>query len=724
MLPIVPKSWLRALLVPLLCAIPVSTGPAAQDAPLVPPEYPDGRTIRPIFGTITVTLAAQGTIKEAENTTTTVSVKAQKIIDYTPEGSTTRLWATGRATAVTVHPGPPRTTEKEETTYGLDPDDRERRSPAGTDPGLDLIASLERQSAYFSIELWTFGVQSHTTFTNSEGGTLTSDSAFTWHIRVPNHTRDSAALEAVGDDAVVLGGTVEVPGADGRTTGSYTVPILFGRLTGADTPPMLKKQDLLDDPYPGFVPGTISVTWSLAPTPPDTEAVFELTDTAYDAWRPWPGPDENTAGDTLTFSARIHKRDKPDEPASQRATFKFELMDVTKEPGVCMNWPTARPQPEPQFDLRIEQARNPELRLESTQVARSKDGLESAQVVISSFDGAAWGRLRVTAILDDGTEVPAHFKDDRSRVTLTLPRDDDENHIADVWEKNYGRSESDAAADEDPVPPPREHPGDGFSNFEEYRGFWIQGEFTYTNPNIKDLFIHDAANLGVGLFGVTGLAVHLVKEEEYGQEDGDANHNPNVVNVNRDRATRGAQHLLKMVSESLPGLYGKKTGDTIGPPALAPLVRIDDVKSNRAGARLEFGRTFLDWVIAHELAHGCNVRHHGDSNYRVSEVDGPGGKAPEDALIARIGGQHSGAMDCLMRYISEAKYYELPGGQFSWRAPPLGLIKTGEFYNPDDPGTTLCEAKGAGSDGAEPKVGSATIGECRKHLRVNDNEKQ
>jgi hypothetical protein len=717
-------TWLRALWIPLFCAISVSIAPTAQDFSRIPPQYPDARTIR-LFGTITVTLTARGTVREAEDTTATVSVRAQQIIEYTPEGSTTRLSATGRATAVTKHP---ESTERENTTYTLDPEDRERRSPGDTVRGLEMLASLERQAGYFSIDQWTIGVQSHTTVTTSEGGRLTTDVPLTWHIRVPNHTRESAPLEAAADDAVTLGGFVEVPGADGRTTGSHTVPILFGRVFGADTPPMLKKLGMLDGEYPGFVPGTITVTWALAPEAPDTEAVFELTDTAYDQWRPWPGPDENTAGDTLTFFARIHKRDEPDEPASQRATFKFELTDVTKEPGVCMNWPTARPQPAPQFDLRIEQARNPELRLESTQVAKSKDGLESAEVVVSSFDGAAWGRLRVTAILDDGTEVPAHLKDDRSVSALTIPKDDGDNHISDVWEKNFGVAGSDDSADEDATPPPAEHPGDGFSNYEEYRGFWVQGEFVSTNPNIKDLFIHDAANLGIGVFGVAGLAVHLVKEEEYGQEGGDANHNPNVVNGNRGRATRGPQHLLKMVNEHLADAYGEGTGDTIGSPALTPLVRIDVTRGQNAAAEFQLGPEFLAWVIAHELAHGCSIRHHGSGDYPVSAVgmsqapDGSGGAplAPEKAFVAAIGGQHSGATDCIMRYFTGPNYYERPaGGAFFWQTPSGG-IRSGDLYFVGKPGTSLCLTKGAG----RAQVGDALVGECRNQLNVNDNPKQ
>jgi hypothetical protein len=709
---------LRALWMALLCAISVSIAPTAQDLSRIPPQYPDGRTIR-LFGTITVTLTARGTVKEAEDTTATVSVRAQQIHEYMPEGSTIRLSATGRATVVTKHP---ESTETENTTYTLDPEDRESRSP-GAARGLEILASLERQAGYFSITQWTFAVQSHSTFTTSEGGRLTTDGPLTWHIRVPNHTRESAPLEAAADYAVTLGGFVEVAGADGRTAGSHTVPILFGRGFGADTPPMLKKAGLLDSEYPGWVPGTITVAWSLAPTAPDTEAIFEPRGQAYYHWRPYPGADEDTAGDTLTFSARIHKRGDPDEPASQRATFKFELTDVTKEPGVCVNWPADTRRPEPQFDLRIEQARNPELTLESPLVARSKEGLESAEVVISSFDGAAWGRLQVTAILDDGTEVRAHLKDDRSVSALTIPKDDDENHISDVWEKAFGVAGSDASADEDATPPPAEHPGDGFSIFEEYRGFWVQGEFIETQPEVKDLFIHDDANVGIGFFGATELAVHLVKEEEYGHEGGDPEeHNIKVVNANRSRATRGPQHLLKLLNVALPDAYGRAFGGP-GVPASIVAVLIDVEKCRKAGRELGFGQAFLDNTVAHELSHGCSVFHHGSGDYDISEIFGPGGKITEKLSVARRGGPHSGAMDCLTRYNSDVTVYEKPRGKLWWRAPS-GEMVHGEIYGADPPGTTLCETKGAGSDGVPPKVGPADRGECRKQLNVNDNNKE
>lgn len=158
------------------------------------------------------------------------------------------------------------------------------------------------------------------------------------------------------------------------------------------------------------------------------------------------------------------------------------------------------------------------------------------------------------------------------------------------------------------------------------------------------------------------------------------------------------------------------------------MIDVDDCR--KAGADFGFGQAFLDWAIAHELAHGCNVWHHGQSNYEVLAVgltplpDGSGGQplAPEEALVAAIGGQHSGAMTCIMRYISEAKYYESDGGPYFWR-DPNGKIKTGQVYDVDSPGTTLCEAKGADRDGVPPKVGPADKGECRTQLNVNDHGK-
>ena len=254
------------------------------------------------------------------------------------------------------------------------------------------------------------------------------------------------------------------------------------------------------------------------------------------------------------------------------------------------------------------------------------------------------------------------------------------------------------------------------------RGFWIQGDFFDTNPKVKDLFICDAAEVGIGFFGATDLTVHFLKDDEYGQEGGDPNHNTNVVNVNRDRATRGAQHLLKIVNESMPGVYGEASGGP-GVPASISLVRIDVERNRTAGRDQGCGQAFLDNTVAHELSHGCNVYHHGSGNYHVSEIGGPDGKDTGRFSVARRGGQHSGAMDCFMRYTSDVTVYETPGGSLWWRTPS-GQFVNGAVYQADAPGTILCVTKGAGSDGVPPKVGLAERGECRTQLTVNDHEKQ
>ena len=91
------------------------------------------------------------------------------------------------------------------------------------------------------------------------------------------------------------------------------------------------------------------------------------------------------------------------------------------------------------------------------------------------------------------------------------------NCIYDGWQWNNGA----ATDDNDPEPPnqlppanqPR--PGDGFSRYEEYRGFIVQGRHQRLSPNVKDVFIYNPHNLDIGGFATLGLQIHLIQREEF-----------------------------------------------------------------------------------------------------------------------------------------------------------------------------------------------------------------
>jgi hypothetical protein len=401
-------------------------------------------------------------------------------------------------------------------------------------------------------------------------------------------------------------------------------------------------------------------------------------------------------------------------------------VEVSKEQGVCLNWPR---EGKSDFDLKIQVELNDQLKVASDgQSAESKGDLKESSVIITSYDWGAYGKLKVTAIYEDGHEEEAHVEGNSSKGALTIPKDDNGNHIADFWEKHYAGGKSDEKADDDLVPIGDSDEGDGLSLYEEYRGFRVKGDHIRTNPILKDLFIYDPETLGLGLFSQSELTTHIVDWNEFKMEGGGAN--PRVINFNRGVWTRGPQHLLRLKNEVMPGLNGKAEGGP-GPPK-----SIITVKINVASCREEGGQQELDNTIAHELAHGCNVWHHGGKDYKISrwrelQPNGTWGAwlhytDGSTRGVAAQGGQESGVEECIMRYEGKDLHETVEGGDIEWKT---GVMLTlGAKYPPfEPPGAIFCdqvEGTGVNAPGRPggPKAGNASKGICKKQFCVNDTK--
>jgi hypothetical protein len=63
-------------------------------------------------------------------------------------------------------------------------------------------------------------------------------------------------------------------------------------------------------------------------------------------------------------------------------------------------------------------------------------------------------KLKVTAISKDGTELPAYVDGEPEKTELAIPLDDNNNYVADIWEKEmqvFSQNLS-APSDESPLP--------------------------------------------------------------------------------------------------------------------------------------------------------------------------------------------------------------------------------------------------------------------------------
>jgi hypothetical protein len=511
--------------------------------------------------------------------------------------------------------------------------------------------------------------------------------------------------------------------------------------------------------------------------PEEVEAII-IPPADYDQWIPEGGPDEDTPGNTITFKVRLQKKGQPNSKSAQKAQFNFELENVSKEPGVCLNWPPNSQVKDPaDFDLKIvkpnlQNSQNLQnMLLESVgkdgQSATSRPKLSEADLTITSYDYGACGKLKVSVQLQDGSPpFDAHLEGKPDDTEVTIPLDNNGNHIADAWEKSYSLSNTSEAADDDSEPEGDGTPGDGLSLYEEYRGFHVQNDpeadqngHIRTDPTQKDVFIRNRGQLPVDSFIQSQMKLHLIGPNEYWIGDSSAQ-NPAVINFNTSGfGHNGYQHVLRLINKNLSsrgqGLLGQ-TGCLTCPPGPPGSIQGGWVRVDAAAClATKWGQEELLSTVAHELAHGCNVFHHGGQSYLASCVRTGGEAAPgyDKAVygVSYQGDENSGDHDCIMRY-EGTDLSQVPPNDPS--APhPLSWLKAktmqigkktvvlcpnpeslrvpwieGAFYPPDPgvdlpnkekPGTKFCTTP----DGVpHPKAGNATLGKCQQQFCINDSQ--
>lgn len=193
------------------------------------------------------------------------------------------------------------------------------------------------------------------------------------------------------------------------------------------------------------------MTLTLTPRPQRLEAVI-YAPSDYKEWLPKGGPNEISAGNGLVVTTRLQLENDPSELPAEKVRFRYELVDTSREHGVCLNSPgldlaaaMSGSLDHPEYDLKISAQKNPLFEVsEDGQTATTKEQAINPQfpsisaVWIDCFDWGAYAKLKVTAILEDGTEILAHVDGKPEQTELTIPIDDNSNHVADAWEKQIG----------------------------------------------------------------------------------------------------------------------------------------------------------------------------------------------------------------------------------------------------------------------------------------------
>ena len=531
---------------------------------------------------------------------------------------------------------------------------------------------------------------------------------------------------------------------------------------------------------PQKLTGELVLTWTLTPLIEEVEVVVESDD--YENWLPLGDlRDWNKAGTNLFFTARLQTKDGQ-VPQSRAKTIKFELLEVSSEPGVCMNRPTkqsANNNPDLRFESRLNQPPFvvPALSIQdSGMTATTPDGEYAAVVAgVSSFDFGAYGKLKVTAEVN-GREIVGYWKNDpaKEQKPLLLPKRKPDSHIADKWKEDEGATDLPDNDDDENEPVGDTHKGDGLTLYEEYRGFSQNLEHLRASPKKKDLFITDKINTwrsknGIELFAAqSGLKVHSKFRDSELTSRVDSIDRWINFNVGPNTPHVVDQHGLVLVAVAgradneavSSGEFEKfnttpasvdviEIGSTITAPSTAPPQQqnIEGINSVRRDGVLIL-TDFEQASLAHEIAHGCSVWHHGDCDkefnweiaLKIGDTNPPPYIASEQGLnivlerepgvvmrsppwsfgtkTIRLGvpqGQHSGAEDCFMRYAVADAYAQRNSNVRFW-------VRGDELK-----GIFLCDSPngtGVNTAGRTPqsRYGNAAggRGDCKGQICVND----
>jgi len=368
------------------------------------------------------------------------------------------------------------------------------------------------------------------------------------------------------------------------------------------------------------------VNWDFHGLASPLEVIIEPQ--GYDQWRPESAADEATPGNDITVKATLQHEDGSPPSALEKAQkFEFQLANVSKEPGIAMNYPLAA-EAKNTPDLQFDKARNDRLPiiLIGTDQADSF-GLphETASAIVSAYDWGAWGEIKVTAVTGDGRRIVGYLKGDKLQTSVRLPKRAKDSFIADGWKTSKGLS-SDVQDKDDKEKEPESLPGcdgDGLTVYEEYRGFIEKGKHIEGNLDKKDFFILNLigadAEWGIWWFtDLTQLEVHKdLKEDEMSKDD-------RLINGNCDKCPhRVAQHGVYL--EEVAGISG---GETFvlpyneeyvrARPGLTLRIEMTPRMALEAGNYTSMSSLdtplLYDKIVAHELSHSVGLAHHGEGD--------------------------------------------------------------------------------------------------------------
>ena len=398
---------------------------------------------------------------------------------------------------------------------------------------------------------------------------------------------------------------------------------------------------------PGYVelftdpPISWTVTWNLVPTPKNLDLVVTIPN--YQTWRPAGGKTEKEIGTdpvsglgVLELDAQLIDKDTGVASTVPPDKVTFSLVGVSKEPGVSMNWP-AKADATTDPDLAFDAAHNPSATLSAGGSKADFTPFNTSPVAafVSPHDWGAWATLNVTATFN-GVTYQGHLKGADKTTDILLPKRQKDSHIADIWKTNHNvplSTPDDDDAETNPVGYPGCN-GDGYTTYEEYRGFMEKSKHIEGDPSAKDFFIQNliGADAEPGIFqftAITGLKVHKDIQKNEMEGVNGASLGDRLINFNHAQGAHVTDEhgvIVATCTGTDGGITYIKTDNgkqNHGRPGLSKLICM---QGRNSPGTLNPGNTHdgaiaasdasdqFDLGVAHELAHSVGVEHHGDGD--------------------------------------------------------------------------------------------------------------
>lgn len=463
-------------------------------------------------------------------------------------------------------------------------------------------------------------------------------------------------------------------------------------------------------------------------------------------------------------------------------TFQFFKNHVSSEPGECMNSGT-----QTSVDLFFDQELNPAFNCGGSEdnhpiTATSKEEVNNIKVVLKCEDFAAYSQVEVVGkkavqLARYGDLVTDKIKNPED-VSKTVPADEkpvgdnweNRNHIADAYEKQQNLY-PDSKLDNEVIPESdKDKPGDGYSAYEEYRGFKVIGPEDKTKPHIrtswiqKDLFYYNPDAIDMTNYEkATGIILHRIEDSQF-QYDSEIPEkfisvpeegSSIFINFNHHFSHLVNQHGVSikygtLVSSIKLTAEQEKQFGTVGTLAKSPRLSIEKgfmgppknhsciiVDKNNVTRLFEinksdFGDLTAEQAVAryvsHEFSHASCLTHHGEFEKVARKKDGEdvldrngnivydivfgNEKEKPGSLIIPKHGLSSGDWDCIMRYKAwKTSVIKKDNGDYEAVDTALGAMNK------------LCESpSGTGSNAGDKQSGNAAKGrgDCRHKLNVSD----